>query len=109
MINYYNKNQLDAIISQIYFCSKTLHVSESSSVHHQEFFHCTQQWYMPYSFAVLILFASCQQTCIYIPLLCVQCKTPDDGRRNCPKHVEFYSKNKFEKLVHLVGFIIRIF
>ena len=36
-------------------------------------------------------------------------KTPDDGHRNCPKHVEFYSKNKFEKLVHLVGFIIRIF
>jgi len=31
--------------------------------------------------------------------------TPDDGQRNCPKHVEFYSKNKFEKLVHLVGFI----
>jgi len=29
--------------------------------------------------------------------------------RNCPKHVEFYSKNKFEKLVHLVGFIIRIY
>jgi len=34
-------------------------------------------------------------------------KTPDDGQRNCPKHVGFYSKNKFEKLVHLVGFIIR--
>jgi len=29
--------------------------------------------------------------------------------RNCTKHVEFYSKNKFEKLVHLVGFIIRIY
>jgi len=28
---------------------------------------------------------------------------------NCPKYVEFYSKNKFEKLVHLVGFIIRIY
>jgi len=28
---------------------------------------------------------------------------------NCPKHVEFYSKNKIDKLVHLVGFIIRIF
>ena len=27
-------------------------------------------------------------------------------QRNCPKHAEFYSKNKFEKLVHLVGFII---
>ena len=34
---------------------------------------------------------------------------PDDGQRNCPKHVEFYSKNKFEKLMHLVGFIIRIY
>jgi len=36
-------------------------------------------------------------------------KTPDDGQRNCPKHVEFYSKNKFEKLVQLVGFIVRIY
>jgi len=35
-------------------------------------------------------------------------KIPDDGQRNCPKRVEFYSKNKFEKLVHLVCFIIRI-
>ena len=25
-----------------------------------------------------------------------------------PKHVEFYSKNKFEKLVHPVGFVISI-
>ena len=33
---------------------------------------------------------------------------PDDGQRNCPKHVEVYSKNKFEKFVHLVGFIVRI-
>ena len=40
-------------------------------------------------------------------MLCVQYKTPDDGQRNCPKHVEFHSKNKYEKLVHLVGFIIR--
>jgi len=45
----------------------------------------------------------------HIPLLCSQRKTHDDGQRNCPKHVEFYSKNKFEKLVHLVGFIIRIY
>ena len=41
--------------------------------------------------------------------MCVQYRNPDDGQRNCPKHVEFYSKNKFEKLVHLVGFIIRIY
>ena len=35
-------------------------------------------------------------------------KTPDGGQRDCPKHVEFYSENKFEKLLHLVGFIIRM-
>ena len=46
---------------------------------------------------------------IHTPLLCVQWKTPDDGQRNCPKRVEFYSKNKLEKLVHLVCFIIRIY
>ena len=44
----------------------------------------------------------------HILLLCVQWKRPDDGQRNCPKHVALNSKNKFEKLVHLVGFIIRI-
>jgi len=26
-----------------------------------------------------------------------------------PKHAEFYSKNKFEYVVHVVGFIIRIY
>ena len=32
------------------------------------------------------------------------------SQRNFPKHVEFYSKKiNFEKLVHLVGFIIRIY
>ena len=36
-------------------------------------------------------------------------KTPVDGQRNCPKHVEFYSKNKFENLPRVVGFIIRIY
>jgi len=51
-----------------------------------------------------------QQISIWrIPVLCVQWKTADDGQRNCPKHVEFYSKNKFEKLAHLVGFVISIY
>ena len=62
----------------------------------------TQQWYTSYRFAV-------SKPVWHIPLLCVQWKTPDDGQRNCPKHVEFYSKNKFEKLVQLVSFIIRIY
>jgi len=35
----------------------------------------------------------------------VQWKTPDDGQRNCPKHVEFLDKNKFGKISASVGFI----
>jgi hypothetical protein len=41
------------------------------------------------------------------PFLRVQWITPDDGQRDCPKHVEFHFQNKFEELVHLVGFIVR--
>ena len=44
----------------------------------------------------------------YTIAVCTVIKT-DDGQRNSSKHVEFYSKNEFEKLVHLVGFIIRIY
>jgi hypothetical protein len=79
----------------------------------------TQQWYMSYSLTGSLRAgsvsgswscsqASCQ-TVWHIPLLCVQWKTPDVGQRNCPKHVEFHSKNNFEKLVYLVGFIIQIY
>jgi len=49
----------------------------------------------------------CVCVCVYIAVCTV--KNPDDGQRNCPKHVEFYSENKFEKLVHLVDCIIRIY
>ena len=45
----------------------------------------------------------------YTIAMCTVKKNPDDGQRNCPNHVEFYSKNKLEKLVYLVGFIIRIY
>ena len=45
---------------------------------------------------------------IYHCCVCSE-KNPGDGQRNCPKHVEFYSKNKFEKLLYLAGFIIRIY
>ena len=93
-------NQLDALISRIYFWNKTLHVSDSFSVHEE--FHTVHT-------AMVYVTQVCLQAVWYIPLLCVQWETPDDGQRNCPKHVEFYSKNKFEKFVRLVGFIIRIY
>jgi len=49
---------VDTLISQIYFWNKTLHVSDSSSVRHQEFFTAAQDG------TVLILLASCQQACM---------------------------------------------
>ena len=57
--------------------------------------------------SILILLTAVGKPVWHIPLLCVQWKTPDEGQRNCLKHVEFQSKNKFEKLVHLAGVIIR--
>jgi len=45
----------------------------------------------------------------YTIAVCTVKKTPAVGQRICPKHVEFYSENKFEKVVNLVGFIIRIY
>ena len=76
----------------MYSWNETLHVSDSSSVHHQEFF-------------------TVHTTMVYVIQVCCPSKpvwqTPDDGQRNCPKHVEFHSKNKFKKLVHVVDFIIR--
>jgi hypothetical protein len=37
----------------------------------------------------------------------VQWKTPDDGQRNCPKHVEFLDKIKLGKISAFVGFILK--
>jgi len=110
-------------MSQIYFCNKTVHVSDSSSVNYQEFFTvhtamvhvievlltaCEQD--QDGTISILILLSSYQQNLYDIYHCCVYSeKTLDDWQRNCPKYVELYSKNKFEKLVHLVGFSIRIY
>jgi hypothetical protein len=67
----------------------------------------TQQKYMSYRFADSLQARSGWKTVWHIPSLCLQWKTPDDGQRKCLKYVEFHSKNKFEKLGHLVGFITR--
>jgi len=98
------------IISRIYFWNKILHVSDSSSFHHLEFFtvHIAMVYVIQLASRIRteVPSWSCSQAVWHIPLLCVQWKTPDDGQRIYPKHVEFYYKNKFKKLVHLVGFII---
>ena len=41
---------------------------------------------------------------------CVYSEKPAHvGQRKCLKHVEFYFKDKFDNLVYLVGYIIRIY
>ena len=57
----------------------------------------TQQWY---GIGHTGLLTACEQD---------QDGTTDERQRNCTKHVGFYSKNKFENLVHLVGFIVSIY
>ena len=104
--------QLDTLIFQIYFWNKTLHVSGH--------FLCPSSGILHRTHSNVIfhtgLLTACEQnqdataSKLYdISHCCVQWRIPDDGQRNCPKHVEFHSKNKFENLVHLVGFIIRIY
>jgi len=69
-----------------YFWNRTLHVSDRSFVHHQG------------SSVVYTAVGICHSGY-------ANCLLAGSGWNS----VEFYSKNKFEKLVHLVGFIIRIY
>jgi len=104
----YNKTsiQRDALISQIYFWNRALNVSDRFSVHHQKSSTVHTAIHTGYAYCLL---ASSQHNLFDIHLLlCIQCWTPDDGQKTCPKRVEFNSKNKFEKLLNLVGFIIRM-
>ena len=85
------QNQLDALISQIYLernstcfgqflcpSSGVFHCKHSNGICHTGYADCLQ--------AVSI-------TCMtYTITVCVKWKTPDDGQRNCSKHVEFLSK-----------------
>ena len=60
------------------FWNETLHVSDSSSVHHQEFSLYSQPWYMSYRFADSLRAGSGWNILILLA--------------SCPKHVVFHSK-----------------
>ena len=120
VVNFLQQNQLDALISQIYSWNETLHVSDSSSVHHQELF--TVHTAMAYVIQVCWQLASRIRMChldharklsakvfdILVYHCCVYSeKLLMMDRGTVPKHIEFHSKNKFEKLVRLAGFIVR--
>jgi len=59
-----------------------------------------------YVIQVRWLLASKQSTNLYdiYLMLCLQSWSPDDGQKDFPKHVEWYSIKS--KIVHLVGFAI---
>jgi hypothetical protein len=44
----------------------------------------------------------CQQTCMTYNSAERTVEDPEDGQRNCPKHLEFLDKNELEKLVRLL-------
>ena len=101
------QNQLDAVISEIYFWNETLHVSDSSSVLHQEFsivrtamVYVIQICWQLVSRSICSCSQAVSKPVWRVQLLCVQWKTPDDAQKNCPKHVEFHSKNKSENLLY---------
>jgi len=87
----------------------TLHVSEGLSVHHQEFkaVHTASGICHTGSGSISCSLAK-QSTKLYdiYLMLYVQPWTPDDGQKDCPKHVVWYLINP--KIVLLVGFTIEI-
>jgi len=77
-------------IKFILFWNDTLHVSDGLSDHRQSVQDCT--------------YSNRHLSNRYCSLL-----SPDDGRRDSPKHVECHSQiNKFDTLVHLHSFTIGI-
>jgi hypothetical protein len=90
------------IISFSSLLNITLHVSGGLSVHHQgsKTVHTASGTCHTYSFVDYLL-AGTRWNCD------VQSWTPDDGRQDRPKHVEWYSIN-WKKNVHLVGFTTEI-
>jgi hypothetical protein len=78
----------------------TLHVSGSLSAHHQEFLAAHRHWYILCSFDDRCdQFDDCllpgagwkwndHQNCIKCTNADVQQRTPDDGQKGCPKHVD---------------------
>jgi hypothetical protein len=64
--------------------NETPRALDISSVHHQEFFNVNT--------AMVYVIQADSKPVWHIPWLCVQWKIPDDGQRNCLKHVVFHSK-----------------
>jgi len=75
-------------------------------------FHCTFGTGTCYTglttISILILHASCRQACITYASAECTVETPDDGQRNCPKHVELRTRINLEISASVV-FIVKKF
>ena len=96
------------------FWQETLHVSDSSSVHHQEFIHytlsngiCHTGCRQLLSRTTLLLLESHLQPVRHIPLLSVQRINSWWWTEELSETCRVSCQNKFVKLVHLVGFITK--
>jgi len=102
------------------FWSETLHVSDSFCVRHQEFFtvhtvmvYVIQVCWQPASRirmvlrSILILLAACQQTFMTYTIAVCTVKNFWWCTEELSETYRVLFQNKFEKLVHLLGFIIR--
>jgi len=91
MLWFLQYNQQDALIPQIYFWNKTLHVSNSSSVHHQA------------SFTV-------HTAMVYVIQVCRVYNEKNSWwwTEELSETYRVSIQNKFEKLMYLVGFIVRV-
>jgi hypothetical protein len=91
-----------------------LHVSGIFCVHHQELSLYTRQLvrFMQVMWPLKVPTWLCLEEVTWparnAPTAECTAITPDDGRRRCPKHVEFYDKTNFGYFKHLVGCFIRI-
>jgi len=101
------------------FWHETLHVSDSSSVHHQEFIYCTlsngichtglRTAFEQDQDGTAVPSWSCSKAVWHIPLLSVRWINSWWWREELAKTCGVSCQNKFVKLVHLVGFIIKKF
>jgi hypothetical protein len=105
------------------FWHETLHVSDSSSVRHQEFIPCTLSNGICHTSLWTVYEQDQDGTGFFLhpdPALKLSTNlydmyhfwvysewNPGDGQRHSLKHVEFHDKNKFVKLVHLFGLTIK--
>jgi hypothetical protein len=103
----------------ILFWNETLHVLDSSSVHHQEFFavRTAMIYVIPVCGqlvsririelrSILILLASCPQTGMTHVIVVCTAKSSRWWTEELSKTCRVSFQNKIEKLVHLVAFII---